>query len=205
MPASAGACGFLPRRHRHPFIPIQHAGNIGSASARSGFTIHPHVTKGGSPRQTAPCLTRLAAGVITAMADVAVVGRRAAIPWRIALGVLLLAASAGNAARPIPPDAAGALGALIGKAVLLFGAIALIVSGVPRTLGTPAFVKARRRFWFRYLGVGLVMAVLLSIALSKVGRSETIALIPAAYWFGWTWISWLLADRQAKQLAMVVR
>lgn len=137
------------------------------------------------------------------MVDVAVVGRRAAIPWRIALGILLLLASAGNAAKPIPSDAASAFGALTGKAVVLFGAVALIASGVPRTLGTPAFVKARRRFWLRYLAVGLVVAMLFVIVVSKTGPAAAIAFIPAAYWFGWTWISWLLADRHAKHLAMI--
>ena len=81
------------------------------------------------------------------------VGRRPAAPWKIGVGALLLlgAFAASYSTRPNADGTAGALGGLIGECIYLFGGIALIAAGLPKTLGNQEFVKRRRRLWLKYM------------------------------------------------------
>jgi len=126
--------------------------------------------------------------------------KKPASPWKIIAGVVLLLGAAGNSVKPIPPEAgtAGALGALTGVTILVCGGAALIGWGMPKTLGTVDFQRRRRRLWYRMLLTGfLAMMVSAGILawLSFVGAGIAVTWI---YWFGWTWISWRIADKQAR-------
>jgi hypothetical protein len=50
--------------------------------------------------------------------------------WKLVGGALLILAAVGNSTRDVPDGAAGALGALTGICLLLFGGIALVRSGL---------------------------------------------------------------------------
>jgi hypothetical protein len=80
--------------------------------------------------------------------------------------------------------------------VLLWGAaVWLIRSGLPRRAGSLTHAKARRRTWLWFIGLGFVAMASLNLVLGIT--SPVAGLVTWVYWFGWTWISWLLADRMA--------
>lgn len=125
------------------------------------------------------------------------VGRKPSTPWKIGVGVLLLIAAAANSTNPASGGAAGALGALVGLCVLVFGGIALIASGLPRTLGSPEFAKRRRRLWLKHMGLGFVLMVACAFVLSYMGFAGAAVLAIWLYWFMWSWMSWRIAERTA--------
>ena len=131
------------------------------------------------------------------------VGRRRATPWKIGVGVLLLLAAAGNSTRPVTGGTAGALGSLTGLCILVFGGIALIVSGLPKNLGNQGFVKQRRRLWLKYMGVGFVLMALVAGGLAFSGFVVAGVLVTWLYWFVWTWVSWKVADRKTTEKLQV--
>ena len=132
------------------------------------------------------------------MTEAFATGRKPATAWKIIAGaVLLLLLAAGNSARPLPDDLASSLGSLTGLTTLIAIGIALIASGLPRSIGNAAFVIQRRRLWLKLMLVGfLVMAIavfgLLFFQLSSV-------LLIYAYWSVWPWLSWLLADGRTRE------
>ena len=73
----------------------------------------------------------------------------------------------------------------------------LVASGLPRTMGLDETQRrARRRRWYLLAGVGFLVFMSLSLAAAIFGSFLVAVLISWLYWFVWTWVSWLLADRQ---------
>lgn len=132
------------------------------------------------------------------------VGRKPSTPWKIGVGVLLLIAAAANGSRSPSGGAAGALGALAGLCVLVLGGIALIASGLPKTLGSPEFAKRRRRLWLKHMGIGFLLMVACAFALSYMGFAGAALLAIWLYWFMWSWVAWRIADRTAALDARLV-
>ena len=128
-------------------------------------------------------------------------GRRPATPWKIGVGVLLLLFAAGGSQRSVMAGMGGmgeAIGALIAVLVFVFGGVRLIAAGLPKTLGNAEFVKRRYRRWWIYLGVGFVLMLAATEALDAIGFSNSATLVLMFYWFVWTWLSWLIANRQTR-------
>jgi len=118
----------------------------------------------------------------------------------LVVAVLLLLASAQQSAHSstAPLSLAGALGeitAIVMTAILI---VALIVSGIPKWIGPPDFMRFRRRRYFILLGLGLLLMVAGAVALGFSGYVAAGVLLTWLYWFGWTWIAWLMADRRAR-------
>jgi hypothetical protein len=124
-------------------------------------------------------------------------GRKPATAWKIALGIALLLVAAANNTKPTTGGTAGALGALTGLAILLFVGARLIASGLPRTLGNDEFKKTRRNIWYKLMGVGFVVMVIVMLALAFASQAIAAVLVTWLYWFGWTWISWHIAGKRA--------
>jgi hypothetical protein len=143
-----------------------------------------------------PQRASIAATEERAMTEMISVGRRPARAWKIGLGVLLLLMAAGNSTRPAAEDSAGALGALTAILILVFGGAALIASGLPKNIGNPEFTKARRRLWYKLMGVGLLVMVGSAVSLFGLGFPAAAVLVTWLYWFVWTWVSWKYADRK---------
>jgi hypothetical protein len=119
----------------------------------------------------------------------------------LVLGVLLLVSMLANSANvgPLPPTLAGRLGALTG---LLFGVVLvvwLIASGLPKTIGSKEFMQFRRRSWYKLLGLGLVITIVVGLGLTALSWVTAGVLVTWFYWFGWTWISWRMADAKAQR------
>ncbi len=127
------------------------------------------------------------------------VGRRPARTWRIVLGALLLLSGMANSANSkiAPGDLAGALGALTGTIIVLALAVWLIATGLPKSLGGQDLKRLRRRIWYKLAGLGLVLMIAATLGLAAASQFTAAVLVTWAYWFGWTWISWLIADRKA--------
>ena len=128
-------------------------------------------------------------------------GRRPATPWKIGVGVLLLLFAAGGSQRAVMAGMAvmaEAIGALIALLVFVFGGVRLIAAGLPKTLGNAEFVKRRYRRWWIYLGVGFVLMLTATTALEAIGFGISGVLVTWVYWFVWTWLSWLIADRRTR-------
>lgn len=124
-------------------------------------------------------------------------GRKPATSWKIALGILLLLLAAANSTRATTGGTAGALGALAGVAILVFIGARLIASGLPKTLGNDEFKKTRRKIWYKLMGVGFVVMAMVVLALAFTSQASAAVLVTWVYWFGWTWISWRIADKRA--------
>jgi hypothetical protein len=65
-----------------------------------------------------------------------------------------------------------------------------------RSLDTP-FKRFRRRLWNWYIGIGFAGMVLAAMSLAFTGHALSGVFVSWLYWFGWTWISWLIAHRRA--------
>lgn len=118
--------------------------------------------------------------------------------WRIGLGVLLLLMAAVNSTERVTDDPAAGFGALTGLALLVAAGIALIASGLPRTIGDDDFRRRRRRIWYRMLAAGLLAMVTFTTMLASFALVGAAVAVTWLYWFGWTWISWQLADTRAR-------
>ena len=127
--------------------------------------------------------------------------KRPARPWRLVLGAFLLLVGMANSAnvRTAPGDLAGALGALTGVLMLVVAAVWLIGSGLPKAIGNRNFTRLRRRIWFKLAGLGLLVMIVLAIGLAALSQFAAGVLVTWMYWFGWTWISWRIADKQAQR------
>ena len=105
-----------------------------------------------------------------------------------------------------PGDVAGALGALTGVVILVALAVWLIASGLPKSIGSEDLKRLRRRIWYKLAGLGLLVMILLAVGLAAVSQFTAAVLVTWAYWFGWTWISWRIADKKAlRQLQQPTR
>jgi len=136
------------------------------------------------------------------------VGKRPARVWRIVLGAVLLLGGMINSAnvKTAPGDVAGALGALTGVVILVALAVWLIASGLPKSIGSEDLKRLRRRIWYKLAGLGLLVMILLAVGLAAVSQFTAAVLVTWAYWFGWTWISWRIADKKAlRQLQQPTR
>ena len=95
-------------------------------------------------------------------------------------------------------DLAGALGRLTGILVLVMVAVWLIASGLPKTTGLDKTQRrVRRKIWYVLVGTGLLVMVAAALLLAYLGLFAAAVAVTWLYWFGWTWISWLIADRRA--------
>ena len=124
-------------------------------------------------------------------------GRKPATSWKIALGILVLLAAAASSTSATTGGTAGALGALAGVAILVVIGARLIASGLPKTLSNDEFKRKRRTIWYKLMGVGFVVMVVLALALAFTSQALAAILVTWVYWFGWTWISWRIADKRA--------
>jgi uncharacterized membrane protein len=122
--------------------------------------------------------------------------KRPARTWRIVLGAVLLLIGLVNStsAQSTDGDLAAALGQLTGMVLLVAAAAWLIASGLPKSIGDDQLVQLRRRIWLRLAGFGLLVMLLLVILLAAASQFIAAVLVTWAYWFGWTWISWRIAD-----------
>lgn len=121
--------------------------------------------------------------------------------WRLVLGALLFLSIAATSANPKPSaagDSASALAALFALFVIVGVAVRLIASGLPKWIGSKEFTRARRRLWFKLAGLGLVAMIVVALALAALSQFVASTLVMWAYWFGWTWISWRIADERTK-------
>ena len=125
--------------------------------------------------------------------------KRPARVWRIVLGAVLLLGGMINSAnvQTAPGDLAGALGTLTGVVILVAVSAWLIASGLPKSIGPEKLGRLRRRIWYKLAGLGLLVMIVLAIALAAVSQFTAAVLVTWAYWFGWTWISWRIADKRA--------
>ena len=57
--------------------------------------------------------------------------------------------------------------------------------------------RRRRRIWYKLAGLGFLVMVLLAAGLAAASQFVAVVLVTWAYWFGWTWLSWLIADKMA--------
>ena len=127
------------------------------------------------------------------------VWRRPTRVWRIVLGAVLLLIGMFNSAniKTAPADLAGALGALTGLVALVALAVWLITSGLPKSIGSEDLRRLRRQIWYKLAGLGLLVMILLAVGLAAVSQLTAAVLVTWAYWFGWTWVSWLIAEKRA--------
>jgi hypothetical protein len=130
------------------------------------------------------------------MSEIVAHGRKPATPWKIAVGVFLIAAAASNTSRPSQTGAAEAFGALAAVSIFVFGGIGLIASGLPKNLGNKEFTKARRRRWIKLMLVGFIVTAALTLALAASDLIGLAVVVTWLYWFVWTWASWRYADRK---------
>jgi hypothetical protein len=127
------------------------------------------------------------------------VQKRPASAWKIALGIGLLLVAGVNGAnvKSVPGDVAGAIGTLTGVLLLVLIGGCLIASGLPRTIGNNDIKNARHKIWYRLMGLGFLVMLAGAIAFAALSLFIAAVLVTWAYWFGWTWISWRLADKRA--------
>jgi len=121
--------------------------------------------------------------------------------WKIVGGAFLLLVGVANSSQQakLPAgDLAGALGRLTGVLILVGLAAWLIASGLPRSIGLDKIQRrARRRIWYVYAGIGLLIMAVAAVLLAVAGLLVAAVLVTWLYWFGWTWIAWLIADKKA--------
>lgn len=128
------------------------------------------------------------------------VARQPARAGRIALGAILLLLGNASIARvkPEPGDIAGALGSLTGVLILVGLAAWLIGSGLPRSIAPNTDLKKiRRRIWYMLASGGLLLTLVIAFAFFSISWFVGAVLTSWLYWFGWTWIAWLIADKKA--------
>lgn len=132
----------------------------------------------------------------------AAVGKRPARVWRIVLGAILaLAVPVGRAILAPAAWGAYAIGNLVGLLVLAGLPAWLILSGLPRSIGNQDLERTRRRIWYRLAGIGLLAMIGLNVLLVRFSFFTAAVSVFRLYWFGWTWVAWLIADKQAVRLA----
>lgn len=126
-------------------------------------------------------------------------GNRPARVWGIVLGALLLLGGMANSAnvRTAPGDLAGALGALTAVVAIIALAVWLIASGLPKSIGGDDLKRLRRRICYKLAGLGLFVMVALAGGLAAASQFTAAVLVTWVYWFGWTWVSWRIADKRA--------
>ena len=91
-------------------------------------------------------------------------------------------------------------GSVIGVLITLALAAWLIASGLPKTMGLDeSHRRARRRKWYLFAGVGFLISMSLSMAAAIFKLLLVAVLISWLYWFVWTWVAWLLADKLTVQ------
>jgi hypothetical protein len=133
--------------------------------------------------------------------------RRKARPGRLISGALLILwASASQTLHRAPAGVAESLGHLVAALILMVPAIWLIASGLPQTIGLDkAQRRTRRRIWYLLAGGGLPVTVIVVFSLISAdkfvghfgGGMAVVLVLWFFYWYGWIWISWLIADRWA--------
>jgi hypothetical protein len=70
-------------------------------------------------------------------------------------------------------------------------------SGLPRTLHSdPEFTRQRRHAWWLLVGLGFVVMAVLALVLAVASGPTAGAFVVWLYWFVWTWVAWLVADRR---------
>jgi hypothetical protein len=69
---------------------------------------------------------------------------------------------------------------------------------LPQTLGNNDFRKKRWTIWYKLVGVGFVVMAMMVLALAFMSLALAAVLVIWVYWLGWTWISWRIADKQAR-------
>lgn len=116
-------------------------------------------------------------------------------------GVLFfVAALANGAAIPRPESLPRALGQLTAALILAAPAIWLIASGLPKTLGLYAAQRrTRRRIWYRFIAAGFLVMTFLFRLFAFLGWPAAAGLVNLLFWLGWTWASWIYADRRTEQ------
>ena len=126
------------------------------------------------------------------------VGKRPRRTWRIVLGVMLLLSAMNiSASARTAHGMPEVVGNFISVILYLALAVWLIASGLPKTNGSVDFRRLRRRIWFKLAGIGFLVMIGLVIALWAISQFTASALVTWVYWFGWTWVSWLIADKRA--------
>lgn len=129
--------------------------------------------------------------------------RRHTRVWRLLLGafLLLLVAAGGTQRSELRQrDLAGALGRLTGILLFLVPGVWLIASGLPKTIGLDKRQRrTRRRIWYALAGTGFFVMLATSLLLAYSNFFVGSFLMTCGYWFGWIWISWLMADKKAVQ------
>ncbi len=132
------------------------------------------------------------------MANPASIERRPTRAWRITLGTFVLFYSAFISTSLDPATSlAQDLGRLFGLLLLVMLAIWLISSGLPRSLGGAELARTRRKIWYKLVLIGLLVMITLAGLLVWLSLFTLAVLVSWLYWFGWTWISWLIADQRA--------
>lgn len=129
--------------------------------------------------------------------------RRPARWWLIALGVIVLFIAMVNSTRPATDNStAAACGRLTGLLILLAISVRLIAAGVPKTLGDAPFITLRRKAYYKLLGLGFLAMLGAFVALTFSSFIGAAVAVSWVYWFGWTWIAWLIADKKARKTAI---
>lgn len=127
--------------------------------------------------------------------------KKKAVVWKLVLGGFILLVPLANSSqlpKLAPDDLAGALGRLTGVLVMVVLGAWLIASGLPRTIGLDKPQRrVRRNIWYTLVGIGLLVMIAAAALLAYLGLFAVAVLVTWLYWFGWTWIAWLMADRRA--------
>jgi hypothetical protein len=109
----------------------------------------------------------------------------------------MMLATAVNALKEPRPSVGATMGHLASVLVFLTVAVWLIASGLPQTLGLDKVQRrVRRRIWYAYVGVGLLVMVAAMLLLGYANLHVGAVLVTWLYWFVWPCIAWLRADRR---------
>jgi hypothetical protein len=134
--------------------------------------------------------------------DTQLIQKKKAQVWKLVLGGFILLIDLVNSSQraKLAPvgDLAGVLGRLTGISVLVVVAVWLIASGLPKTTGLDKTQRrVRRKIWYILVGIGFLVMLALGVLLAYLGLFTAAVVAMWLYWFGWTWIAWLMADRKA--------
>ncbi len=143
-----------------------------------------------------------AGAIVSASKSTQLIQKKKAQVWKLVLGGFILLIDLVNSSQQakLAPvgDLAGALGRLTGVLVLVVLAVWLIASGLPRTTGLDKTQRrVRRKIWCVLVGTGLLVMLAVALLLAYLGLFTAAVVVTWLYWFGWTWIAWLMADRRA--------
>jgi hypothetical protein len=140
-----------------------------------------------------------ASTIFSASKDAQVIQKKKAQVWRLVLGAFILVVDLLNQAKLAPvQNLAGALGRLTGILIFMTVGVWLIVSGLPKTTGLDKTQRRlRRKNWYILVGIGLLVMVASAVLLAYLGLFVAAVVVTWLYWFGWTWVAWLMADRRA--------